>query len=219
MSNDTANSREGRPSGSPETGVKSPALRFMIMILITILALVIPDVSMAQTRVPHIGVLLLPAPPPIGPASVDGFRAALRELGYVEGQSVSIEIRYAEGRAERLPALAAELVRLGVDVIFTVSTPPAHAAKDATTTIPIVMIAGEPVATGLVASLAHPGSNVTGISASSAEGAGKRLQLLQELVPHTTRVGLLIHRTDPFAQPLLEQTRNSWRRSDWRGAP
>ena len=123
----------------------------------------------------------------------EAFRQGLRDLGYVEGRNVVIEYRDAEGKLERLPALAAELVALKVDVILVGSTPPALAAKQATRTLPIVFAAvGDPVTDGLVTSLARPGGNVTGLSTSAApELVGKRLELLKQAVPGVTRVAVL----------------------------
>jgi putative tryptophan/tyrosine transport system substrate-binding protein len=125
-------------------------------------------------------------------ASFDAFRQSLGALGYAEGRNLAIEYRYAEGDLERLPALAADLVARGVAVIVTVSTPAAQAAKRATSTIPIVMAtAGDPVGTGLVASLAQPGGNVTGLSLLSTDITAKRLELLRELIPKSTRFAFL----------------------------
>src|SRR6266516_4507306 len=124
---------------------------------------------------------------------VEAFREGLRELGLVEGQNIVIDYRFAEGRFDRLPDLAAELVRLKVDIIVAQATPAAVAAKKATETIPIVAIAlGDPVGIGLIASLAHPGGNVTGLSFSvGLEIAGKGLELLNETVPKVRRVAIL----------------------------
>src|SRR5262245_37939804 len=125
-------------------------------------------------------------------AAVDHFRSGLRELGYVEGQSVLLEYRAAEGKVERLPELARELVAAGVDVIFTANAPAALAAKRATSTIPVVF-AGvpDPVGAGLVASLAWPGGNVTGVALEATpEQAAKQLELLKEVAPSVTRLGI-----------------------------
>jgi ABC-type uncharacterized transport system substrate-binding protein len=122
----------------------------------------------------------------------DGFRQELSKLGWIEGQNFSFEYRYAEQKPERLPELAADLVRLKVDVIVAAGTPPPLAAKNATTTIPIVMTnVGDPVASGLIASLARPGGNVTGLSSLSPELNTKRLEVLKDAVPMLSRVGLL----------------------------
>ena len=113
----------------------------------------------------------------------------LRELGWIEGRTVAIEYRWAEGRNERFAEIAAEFVRLKVDVIVTYGTPPVIAAKQATSVIPIVFaVMGDPVGTGLVASLARPGGNVTGLSNQSTDLAGKRLELLREVVPGLRRL-------------------------------
>ena len=125
------------------------------------------------------------------------FVERLRELGWVEGQNIVIEDRWAEGKTDRLPALAVELVRLKVDVILTVSWPAAVAAKQATAGIPIVIIgAGDPVGTGLVASLAHPGGNITGLGDLATELSAKRLELLKETVPKLARVAVLWNSAD-----------------------
>ena len=127
-----------------------------------------------------------------GPHLTDAFRQGLRDLGYVEGRNVVIEYRDAQGKIERLPALAAELVALKVDVIVAPNTPAALAAKQATRTLPIVFVgAGEPVASGLVTSLARPGGNVTGLSVVSPELVGKWLELLTQAVPEVSRVAVL----------------------------
>jgi len=123
---------------------------------------------------------------------VDAFRQELSKLGWIEGKNITIEYRFAEGKTDRLPELAAELVRLKVDLIVTTGRVPALAAKNATTTIPIVMMANpDPVGEGLVASLARPGGNVTGFSGLSIELSTKRLEILREAVPKLTRVGFL----------------------------
>lgn len=131
-------------------------------------------------------------------ANLDAFRQGLRELGYVEGKTFVIEYRSAEGQDDRFPALAAELVRLKVDLILTRGTPAALAAKNATATIPVVITGvGDPVGQGVVASLAHPGMNVTGLSAAVTEIYPKRVQLLRELVPKATRLGVLFNMSNP----------------------
>jgi ABC-type uncharacterized transport system substrate-binding protein len=131
-------------------------------------------------------------------ARIEAFRQGLRELGYVEGKSIVIEYRWAEGKFDRLPALAAELVRLKVDVIVTGGTTSTRAAKKATVTIPIVMgFDNDPVGNGFVASLAHPGGNITGLSTLAPEISGKQLELLKEIVPRLSRVAVLGSSTTP----------------------
>jgi putative ABC transport system substrate-binding protein len=134
---------------------------------------------------------------------LEAFRQELSKLGWVEGKNISIEYRFGEQTSERLPELAAELVRLKVDLILVAATPPALAAKKATTTIPIVMAnAGDPVAAGLVASLARPGGNVTGLSGLSTQLNTKRLEILKDAVPKLAQVGLLRPTGDSIANEL-----------------
>lgn len=128
-------------------------------------------------------------------------------MGYVEGQNIALEERWAEGRFERLPLLAAELIKLHVDVIVTATTPAARAARQATTTIPIVVtLVTDPVEGGLVASLARPGGNVTGLSLMHPDLSGKRLSLLKEIVPKASRVAVLWSRSTPSYARLLRET-------------
>ena len=135
------------------------------------------------------------------------FSQGLRELGYIEGRNVILEIRYAEGRTERFPALAAELVNLKVDVLVATSTPGALAAKQATSTIPIVMAAvGEPVEVKLVESLAHPGGNVTGLSLVAPQLAAKRLDLLKQALPRLSRVTVLWNSANQGMRARFDQT-------------
>jgi putative ABC transport system substrate-binding protein len=164
-----------------------------------------PRVARAQQpKVPTIGALV------IGNADPEEFwrvfRQGLRDLGYVEGQNIRFEFRSAEGQINRLPELAAELVRLKVDIIVTWFTPTTQAAKQATREIPIVMAdAGDPVGMGLVASLPRPGGNVTGIAGMTAELSGKCIGLIREMLPAARRVTALANATDPFSKPFLEQ--------------
>jgi ABC-type uncharacterized transport system substrate-binding protein len=157
-------------------------------------------------RMRRIGLLLVIGPEPLGP-----FREALAELGYFEGKNIQIEVRSAQGQDTRLPALATELVSMRVELIVAVQTPAAHAAKNATRDIPIVVMAGDPIATGLVTNLAKPDGNLTGLSATAAEAAAKSLELIREVIPGARRVGVLGNADDPFMKPFFEQIR--------RGAP
>src|SRR5436305_7490901 len=135
-----------------------------------------------------------------------GLREGLRELGYVEGRDIAFEFRSAEGRLDRLPELAAELVRLKVDVIVALYVPCALAAKQATRDIPIVIIAGDPVETGIVPSLARPGGNITGVSLMASALAGKSVELFRDMLPSVRRVGVLGHATNPvFAKAMLDE--------------
>lgn len=155
-----------------------------------------------QTKVPRLGVLLVGSREPFSREFWEG----LRELGYIDGQNIQIEFRSAEGKLNLLPELAAELVRLKVDIIIASETPSVQAAKRATNEIPIIMApSGDPVGTGLIASLARPGGNVTGLSAAAAELAGKSLELIREILPSARRVAALADPTNPFTKPFLEQ--------------
>jgi putative tryptophan/tyrosine transport system substrate-binding protein len=138
---------------------------------------------------------------------VDAFRQGLRELGYIEGQNATIEYRYADGKFDRLPKLAAELVGLKVDVIFAQAAPAIRAAKEATKTIPIVFeTLGDPVSGGFVTSLAKPGGNLTGVGGLAPELSGKRLELLKEIVPRLTRVAVLANPNNPQLVAVLRET-------------
>ena len=151
-------------------------------------------------RMRRVGVLLVSGPEPMGP-----YREALGDLGYFEGKNIQIEVRSAQGQDTRLPELAAELVRSRVDVIIAVQTPAAHAAKNATRDIPIVVMAGDPIATGLISNLARPDGNLTGLSATAAEAAAKSLELIPEIIPGARRVGVLGNADDPFMKLFFEQ--------------
>jgi putative ABC transport system substrate-binding protein len=173
---------------------------------ITLGLLTAPFAAEAQEtgKVPRIGFLVLTSPSTAS-RLLDAFRQGLREVGWVEGQNIVIDYRFAEGKYDRLPDLAAELVRLKVDIIVAVATPGVAAAKNATETIPIVMIAGsaDPVGLGFIASLVRPGGNVTGLSYSvGPEIFGKQLELLKETVPKVRRVAILSNPASPV-QPLI----------------
>jgi putative ABC transport system substrate-binding protein len=157
------------------------------------------------TRVPRIGYLTASSLSTQSP-NIEAFREGLRELGYVERKNVMIEVRQAEGKLDRLPGLAAELVRLKVDVIVTSGSIMTRAAKEATTTIPIVMTQDpDPIGNGFVASLARPGGNITGLSNLNRELSGKRLELLKEVVPKLSLVAVFGTTTFPGnAQALRE---------------
>ena len=160
--------------------------------------------AQTATTVRRIGVLSSGARPT--PAVLQQIYAPLSELGWIEGQNLLIERRYANGRAELLRPLAEELVRLKVELIATFGTGATLAAKDATTTIPIVIIsAGDPVRTGLVASLARPGGNITGFSIVGPELDAKRLALLRELLPGLQRIGVLEHSTNPYWRAVRKE--------------
>jgi putative ABC transport system substrate-binding protein len=157
-----------------------------------------------QAKVARIGALY------IGLADAESFkkelREGLRELGYMEGQNIAFEFRSAEGKLDRLPELAAELVRLKVDLIVALYVPSALAAKQATSEIPIVIVAADPVETGIVASLARPGGNITGVSLMSAVLVGKCVELFRDMLAATRQIAVLTNAADPlFAKLVLDE--------------
>jgi putative ABC transport system substrate-binding protein len=167
----------------------------LIAIAVMLMGFGVAAEAQQPKKIQRLGLLTFAAAPP--PSSSTPFDQGLLKLGYVDGQNIAIERRFANGQIERLPELAADLARLPVDLIVTQSFPAALAAKRATTTIPIVIIgAGDPVATGLVASFAQPGGNITGVSALEAELSGKRLELLKEAFPKLARVAVLWNTAD-----------------------
>jgi putative ABC transport system substrate-binding protein len=162
-------------------------------------------------KVPRIGVLL-PGTPASFSLRTKAFLAGLRDLGYLEGQTIEIEWKWGQDRVEGLPELAAELVRRNVEVIVTGGTPAAKALKGATGTIPIVMaIIGDPVAAGLVDSLARPGGNATGFSIVAPDLSGKRLELLREIVPNVSPVAVMLNTRNPQSQFELKETQTAAR--------
>ena len=171
------------------------------LLAIFFLATVSPAEAQQTKRVRRIGVLSSGSERSV---DLEVFRQSLRELGYIEGQNIIIEYRWAEGKADRFPELAAELVRLKLDVIVTSGTGPTRALKDATTTIPIVVTsAGDLVGRGLIASLARPGGNITGSTSIAPDLSGKRLELLKEVVPQASRVAFLYQ---PYEEDELKET-------------
>jgi ABC-type uncharacterized transport system substrate-binding protein len=165
-----------------------------------------PPASMGEqaTKVFHIGFLRPDAPDFL----LDAFREGLRDLGYIEGKNIVIEPRWASGHYDELPALADDLVRMNVDIIVTSATPGAIAAKRATNTIPIVIAASaDPVASGVVASLARPGGNITGLTLMNDELAIKRLEILKETVPRISRVAVLWSTSNPTYARMIEKIR------------
>jgi putative tryptophan/tyrosine transport system substrate-binding protein len=168
-----------------------------------------PIAARAQQRskIPRIGYL-----DPVSRSSrmaavwVEAFRSGLHDLGYVEGKNIIIEYRWSEGEYDRLAALTAELVHLGIDVLVTYGTPATRAAKQATTSVPIVMaISGDAIATGLIISLNRPGGNITGSTFFNPELCAKRLELIKEAVPPAMRVGVLLNPDNPIHLPCLQE--------------
>jgi putative ABC transport system substrate-binding protein len=202
-----------RPAG----GRRAAALlwrRAALCVVTLALALCLaPDSSHAQAgaQTPRIGILTNAFDPHSPYSPFEAFRQGLRDLGYVEGQSIALEYRFADGKLERLPALAAELVRLKVDIILAEGVSGVQAAQHATGTIPIVFpTAFDPVGAGLVASLARPGGNITGVSFHDPALMGKRLELLKMAVPGVTRVAYLWH-SSPNSAPSLHETETAAR--------
>jgi putative ABC transport system substrate-binding protein len=165
--------------------------KLFVWLLTTVLLGTVSAEAQQPTKIPRIGYLNATFPSDVS-ARIEAFRQGLRELGYVEGKNIVIEYRHAQGKFDRLPGLAAELVRLKVDLIVTGGPPDTRASKEATVTIPIVMAQdSDPVGNGFVASLARPGRNITGLSNLVADLAGKRLEILKEIVPRLSRVAII----------------------------
>jgi len=170
----------------------SPLPFALSLVSALLLALSVPTEAQQPGKIPRVGYLRVVGVPSIPGPNVEAFRQGLKDLGYVEGKNILIEFRYADGKRDRVPSLVAELVKLKVDVIVSGDDPAIRLAKQATKTIPIVMLINQdPVATGLIDSLARPGGNITGISRLTRELSGKRLELLTEIVPAMERVGIL----------------------------
>ena len=171
------------------------ALRFLGVLVFALCSVLLAPCSSVEAqqskKLPRIG-FLDPTSPTVSAARIEAFREGLREIGYTEGKNIAIDYRFADGKSERLRDLASELLGLKVDVIITRAIPGAVAAKQATTTIPIVFVGvADAVAAGLVSSLAHPGGNITGLSSLAPELSGKRLELLKETFPKISRVAVL----------------------------
>jgi putative tryptophan/tyrosine transport system substrate-binding protein len=190
-------SSEQETVSSKKTG-KRVFGRIVVCLPLTVFLLTVAEAQQPK-KVPRIGFLS----PTSDDSRVEAFRQGLRELGYVDGQNITIEYRWADGRFDQLPDLAAELVRLKVDLVVAVVTQASLAAKKATGTIPIVMIGvSDPVGSGLVSSLARPGANLTGTSSMTAEIVGKQLELLKEIFPKTLRVAALWNPANPIFQAI-----------------
>ncbi len=181
------------------------AAAFVVFILVRLGGGAIAEAQQSK-KVPRIGFLTAVSPSSIS-ARTEAFRQGLRELGYVEGKNIVIEYRYTEGKIDRLRELAAELVRLKVDIIVSAGPAATRPAKEATSTIPIVMAQdSDPVGNGFVASLARPGGNITGLATLAPEISGKRLELLKEIVPRLSRVAVLGTSTQPGHAQSLKET-------------
>jgi putative ABC transport system substrate-binding protein len=179
---------------------------FVLALSIVLLATSFPVKAQQPKKVPRVCYLgSIPSAESLKP-----FRERLRELGYIEGQNISMESRYWDGKVERLPGLAAELIGLNCDVIVTFGTEAAEASKNASKTVPVVMAySGDAVRLGIVADLARPGGNITGLTSINAELSGKRLELLKEVVPRLSRVALLWSPGNPNTEYLLKETESA----------
>jgi putative ABC transport system substrate-binding protein len=199
-----------RPTSGPADEKRPRRIKWVGLSVIAFVLVVCGAVAEAQqpTKIPRIGYLTSSSLS-ASPERREAFRQGLRELGYVEGKNIVIEWRYAEGKFDRLPALAAELVRLKVDIIVSGGPTSTRAAKEATSTIPIVMAQDpDPVGSGFVASLARPGGNITGLSTLAPELSGKQLELLKEIIPRLSRVAVFGTSTNlGSAQALREMER------------
>jgi putative ABC transport system substrate-binding protein len=174
------------------------AIGCIVTLLLSLLTAPLTAEAQPLAKIPRIGVLSAGPPGGSDPAAIEAFRQGLRDLGYVEGQIIVIEYRWAEGREDRLSPLAAELIGLPVDSIVAGTTRAVQAAQHATRTIPIVMaVSADPVASGFVASLARPGGNITGMGLMAPEVGGKRLQLLRDIQPSVSRVAVLWNPAQP----------------------
>ena len=206
---DSGDNLKSKTCAEASRRIQNRKLAAFLAVLLSLVGCVgMADAQQAK-KVPRIGFLLAPSRSAVS-ESLDAFRQGLRELGYVEGQNILVEYRYAEGKFDRLPDLAAELVRLKVDVIVAAGGSVAIvAAKDAANTIPIVMTGTiDPVASGFVASLARPGNNITGLTVGGPELYGKRLELLKETVPRVSRVAVFWGRTTPAGPLYLKEMRD-----------
>lgn len=180
--------------------VKWPELLVLSIVLIAHVA----TVQAQQQKIPRVGILFIGSR---NQPHLDAFKQGLRERGYTEGQNIALEYRYAEGKEDRLAALAAELVHLNSDVIVTTAGTSARAVQQATKKIPIVLTTGDPVASGLADSLAKPGGNVTGLTVLLADLSGKRLDILKETFPTATRVAALWNPTEKIGVSAFQQTK------------
>ncbi len=192
-------------SDNPKSEIKNLKWLGLFPIVVAFMVCGVKAEAQQATKMPRIGYLNAVAPSTVSDR-IEALRQGLRELGYVEGKNILLEYRYAEGKLERLPALANELIRLKVDVIVTSGPLPTRVTKEATTSIPIVMAQdADPVGNGFVASLARPGGNITGLSAQRPELSGKQLELLKEIVPKLSHVAVFRTLSQPGnAQSLKE---------------
>jgi ABC-type uncharacterized transport system substrate-binding protein len=201
-----SDNRKSKICTEPRRSIQNRKWLWLSVITFVLVASGAVATAQQPKKVPRVGYLATNSLSVISDR-VEAFRQGLRELGYVEGKNIVIEWRSAEGKQDRVPALAAELVRLKVDVIVTAGPSVIRPAKEATITIPIVMaFDADPVSSGFVASLARPGGNITGLSTLAPEIGGKQLELLKEIVPKLSRVAVLGSSTAPGTAPSLKET-------------
>jgi putative ABC transport system substrate-binding protein len=183
----------------------------VVLTLNLVLAPLAAEAQQPSGKVPRIGILW-PYSPTVTSPLAEAFRQGLRGQGYIEGQNITVEERWAEGKYDRFPVLAAELVSLKIDVLVAAGTPAISAAKQTTTTVPIVMaFSNDPVESGFVASLARPGANITGLSLVSPELSGRRLELLKAVSPKISRLAVLRNPSNSSHAPLLHETETAAR--------
>jgi putative ABC transport system substrate-binding protein len=195
----------GSQSGNLKSAIQNPKWAGTVALVVTFAMCGAVAQAQQPTKVPRVGFLGATSASAIS-ARLDAFRQGLRDLGYVERKNILIEYRYAEGKLDRLPELAAELVRLKVDVMVLAGSAAIRPAKEATNTIPIVMANdADPVGSGVIASLARPGGNITGLSNLAPEISGKRLELLKEIVPTLSRVAVFGNSTNPGTAQALKE--------------
>ena len=176
---------------------------FVLALSAVLFALCLPAEAQQKGKVPRIGILFIGGR---NQPHLEAFKQGLRERGYMEGENITFDYRYADGKEDQLPVLAAELVHLKVDVIVVTADVSAQAAQQATKTIPIVVTTGDPVTWGLADSLAKPGGNVTGLSVLLADLSGKRVEILRETFPKLTRLATLWNPTERVATPVFKET-------------
>ena len=199
-------SSERKAVSSKNKGSETVIRMINVCLLLTVLMFTVSSAGAQPTKVPRIGFLSAVSPSTIS-ARTEAFRQGLRELGYIEGKNIAIESRYAEGKLDRLSELAAELVRLKLDVIVSAGPTVTRPVKEATVTIPIVMaLDDDPVGSGFVASLARPGGNITGLSTLAPEISGKQLELLKEIVPRLSHVAVIGNSTRSGNAQMLKET-------------
>jgi ABC-type uncharacterized transport system substrate-binding protein len=200
-----SNNRKSKTCAEPRRSIQNRKWAGLFAIVVALTGCVARAEAQQPKKIPRIGYLMGQSRS-TGSVRVEPFRQGLRELGYVEGKNIVVEWRFAEEKLDRLSALAAELALLKVDIIVTSGRVPTRAAKEATSTIPIVMTQdSDPVANGFVASLARPGGNITGLSTLAPELSGKRLELLKEIVPKLSRVAVFGTSTTPGDAQILRE--------------